>query len=77
MCFYGNWPAGIEKLTSLPRALPSLRRSFPNDINRNYHRATRRLAYEAADSGVLSPDLATRIRRVKERRNTASGSAIG
>ena len=39
--------------------------------------AVRRLAYEAADAGLLSPDLAAGIRRVKGAKNTASGSVIG
>jgi hypothetical protein len=33
--------------------------------------AVRRLAYEAADTGLLSPDLAAGIRRVKAQRNSA------
>lgn len=40
------------------------RQLAPNTINGRLA-AVRRLAYEAADSGLLSPDLATGIRRVK------------
>src|ERR1700674_3078465 len=39
--------------------------------------AVRRLAYEAADSGLLSPELAASIRRVKGPKNLASDSEIG
>ena len=40
------------------------RQLAPNTINGRLA-AVRRLAYEAADSGLLSPDLAAGIRRVK------------
>ena len=39
--------------------------------------AVRRLAYEAADSGLLSPELAAGIRRVKGPKKLAYGLAIG
>jgi len=39
--------------------------------------AVRQLAYEAADSGLLSPELAAGIRRVKGRKNWASGWGTG
>ena len=39
--------------------------------------AIRRLAYEAAYSGLLSPDLAADIRRVKGQRNTVFESETG
>lgn len=39
--------------------------------------AVRRLAYEAADSGLLSPDLAAGIRRVRVPSVSACESAIG
>ena len=38
--------------------------------------AVRRLAYEAADSGLLSPELAAGIRRVKELKNWGFGLGI-
>jgi hypothetical protein len=43
------------------------RQLAPNTINGRL--AVRRLAYEAADSGLLSPDLAAGIRRVKGPKN--------
>ena len=39
--------------------------------------AVRRLAYEAADTGLLSPDLAAGIRRVKGPNGSACGSGTG
>jgi hypothetical protein len=39
--------------------------------------AVRRLAYEASDCGLLSPDLAAGIRRVKGVKSTVCGSATG
>jgi hypothetical protein len=39
--------------------------------------AVRRLAYEAADSGLLSPELAASIRRVKGPKKLGSVSEIG
>jgi hypothetical protein len=39
--------------------------------------AVRRLAYEAADTGLLSPELAAGIRRVKGARKLVSGWEIG
>ena len=39
--------------------------------------AVRRLAYEAADSGLLSPELAAGIRRVKGVKQLGSRPAIG
>jgi hypothetical protein len=39
--------------------------------------AVRRLAYEAADSGLLSPELAAGIRRVKGPKKLGSGLGIG
>ena len=39
--------------------------------------AVRRLAYEAADSGLLSSELAAGIQRVKGARNLVFGSGIG
>src|SRR2546425_1132258 len=39
--------------------------------------AIRRLAYEAADCGLLSPDLAEGFAESRVSRNMASGSAIG
>jgi hypothetical protein len=39
--------------------------------------AVRRLAYEAADCGLLSPDLAAGIRRVKGVKKSQSRSATG
>src|ERR1700692_500894 len=42
-----------------------LRRYAPSTINLRLA-AVRRLAYEASDCGLLSPDLAAGIRRVKE-----------
>jgi hypothetical protein len=39
--------------------------------------AVRRLAYEASDTGLLSPDLAAGIRRVKGANVWVCGSAIG
>jgi len=39
--------------------------------------AVRRLAYEAADSGLLSPELAAGIRRVKGLKNWEFGLGIG
>ena len=39
--------------------------------------AVRRLAYEAADTGLLSPEQAAGIRRVKVRRNSACVRGVG
>ena len=39
--------------------------------------AVRRLAYEAADAGLLSPELAAGIRRVKGAKSSVSGLEIG
>jgi hypothetical protein len=39
--------------------------------------AIRKLAYEASDTGLLSPDLAAGIRRVKAPKGWASGLEIG
>jgi hypothetical protein len=39
--------------------------------------AVRRLAYEASDSGLLSPELAAGIRRVKGAKRLGFGLAIG
>jgi hypothetical protein len=39
--------------------------------------AVRKLAYEAADSGLLSPDLAAGIRRVKGAKSMACASVTG
>jgi hypothetical protein len=39
--------------------------------------AVRRLAYEAADTGLLSPELAAGIRRVKEQKSWACGLGFG
>ena len=52
------------------------RRLAPATINLRLA-AVRRLAYEAADNGLLSPDLAASLRQVKARRNSALASAIG
>jgi hypothetical protein len=52
------------------------RRLAPATINLRLA-AVRRLAYEAADNGLLSPDLAASIRRVKGAKKLALASAIG
>lgn len=39
--------------------------------------AVRRLAYEASDAGLLSPDLAAGIRRVKRAKEAVSDSELG
>ena len=44
----------------MPQATPRKRKKAPKRIA-----AVRRVAYEAADAGLLSPELATGIRRVK------------
>src|ERR1019366_7150468 len=54
-------------VTRYPIHLES-RQLAPNTINGRLA-AVRRLAYEAADSGLLSPDLAAGIRRVKGAKN--------
>src|SRR5262249_47450327 len=52
------------------------RRYAPSTINLRLA-AVRRIAYEAADSGLLSPELAAGIRRVKGVRRWAYASATG
>jgi len=56
------------------RILPEQRHYVPPTINLRLA-AVRRLAYEAADCGLLSPDLAADIRRVKSARRL--GGRIG
>jgi hypothetical protein len=55
---------------------PETRRLAPATINLRLA-AVRRLAYEAADNGLLSPDLAASIRRVKGAKKLAPARAIG
>ena len=52
------------------------RRLAPATINLRLA-AVRRLAYEASDNGLLSPDLAASIRRVKGAKKLGPGSEIG
>ena len=52
------------------------RRLAPATINLRLA-AVRRLAYEASDNGLLSPDLAASIRRVKARKNWELGLETG
>ena len=52
------------------------RRLAPATINLRLA-AVRRLAYEAADNGLLSPDLAASIRRIKGAKKLGTGSGTG
>ena len=56
----------VLRLPDLDQAKSAALNSLSSrDAQRGYRHAVRRLAYEASDCGLLSPDLAAGIRRVR------------